>query len=456
MSKKNVLIIISDDWSPIAGCYEDPVIQTPRIDEFARSGVVFEQAFCTAPTCAVSRACLLTGVHSHTHGQYGHSHAYHGFRTHEWIPSIPKLLKDAGYTTGLIGKEHFGPAHVYPFDYKPPVDHRSATDTARKTKAFLDTWKDEPFFLMVASTLPHRTKDDTFHTGIEHEGTPDVQYDPDTVPVPGFLPDNEATRQDLADYYNAISRMDQQYGAVLDALEASGRAKDTLVFMMSDHGMPFPGAKASSYDSGQHCPLIVRDPGGRGAGQRNHALVNWTDVSASVLDWCGVAYPEGGLSELAGRSFLPILNDDSPTPGEGAWEATFFSHCFHEIINYYPWRVLRERRFKLVHNLAPELPLPIPTDLFRSPTWAAVREGKLQAIGHRSREAMINQPGELLYDLEQDPMETTNLAEDPAYADQLASMRKQLMDFRVKTRDPWTELDFQKGVEGAQPFTSLI
>ena len=88
-AQRNVLFLIADDWSRIAGCYGNSVVRTPRIDAFAREGAIFDQAFCTSPSCAVSRACILTGYHSHTHGQYGHCHGIHGFSTH---PILPRRL----------------------------------------------------------------------------------------------------------------------------------------------------------------------------------------------------------------------------------------------------------------------------------------------------------------------------------------------------------------------------
>ena len=86
---------------------------------------------------------------------------------------------------------------------------------------------------------------------------PDVNYDPEKIPLPPYLPDVPDARKDLADYYRAVSRLDVGIGLLLKELEASGRAEETLVFITSDHGMPFPGAKASSFDSGHHCPLLI-------------------------------------------------------------------------------------------------------------------------------------------------------------------------------------------------------
>ncbi|NKB71732.1 MAG: sulfatase-like hydrolase/transferase [Candidatus Latescibacteria bacterium] len=134
---RNVLFLIADDWSRIAGCYGHTAIRTPRIDQFAAAGVVFDQAFCTSPSCAVSRACILTGHHSHSHGQYGHCHGIHGFRTHAHMSSTPQALQAAGYATACIGKKHVEPASVYPFDFEPRVNPRSGVELAAAARQFL-------------------------------------------------------------------------------------------------------------------------------------------------------------------------------------------------------------------------------------------------------------------------------------------------------------------------------
>ena len=110
-SYKNVMFVIADDWSRIAKCYGNDVIRTPNIDAFAERGVVFDHAFCTSPSCAVSRACILTGQHSHTHGQYGHCHGIHGFRTHEYMQSVPKIPESTRIRYGMYRKEACRPRH---------------------------------------------------------------------------------------------------------------------------------------------------------------------------------------------------------------------------------------------------------------------------------------------------------------------------------------------------------
>ena len=448
---RNVLFIIADDWSPLARCYGNDVIRTPHIDALAERGVVFDYAFCTSPSCAVSRACIMTGHHSHTHGQYGHCHGIHGFRTHPFIPSLPGILRSRGYATACIGKKHVEPPSVYPFEYEPQVDARSPDDMAAKVTRFLGDNRHRPFYLHVGSAYPHRAGAG-FGNERTHHGIEPAPYAPGEVVVPPFLPDLPEVRADLAEYYESVSRYDQVVGAVVAALEASGRAADTLVFVTTDHAMPFPGAKASGYDSGHRCPLIVCHPGQRKRGMRSRALMNWTDFCPTILQWCGAPLPEQDVP-LPGRSLLPILEDDGPHPGGGAWEETFFSHNFHEVTNYYPYRALRGRRYKYLRNLAHRLETPLPSDLFRSRTWTAVREQGITMLGNRPRAGFEHQDREALFDMETDPTEAHNLIDRPELAGVAAAMRTRLLEFRAATRDPWLEVSFQEGeVAQFKPF----
>ena len=441
--RRSVLFVIADDWSRLARCYGNEVIRTPHIDALAERGTVFDYAFCTSPSCAVSRACILTGQHSHTHGQYGHCHGIHGFRTHEYMQSTPAVLQAHGYATGCIGKKHVEPASVYPFAYEPGVDARSPDGMASKVTEFLSEHAEQPFYLHVGSEYPHRAGRG-FGNERMHAGITPTPYDPEEVIVPGFLPDVPRVRRDLAEYYESVSRYDQVVGAVVAALEASGRAEETLIFVTTDHAMPFPGAKASSFDSGHRCPLIICHPEQRRRGIHSQALMNWVDFCPTILEWCGVESPRGNVA-LPGRSLLPILEDDAPRPGGGAWEETFFSHCFHEVTNYYPYRALRGRRYKYVRNLAHQLETPLPSDLFRSLTWTAVREEDLEMLGRRPRAGFLRQDREALFDMESDPDETRNLIAEPALAEAAAEMRAKVVAFRQATRDPWLEVSFQEG-----------
>lgn len=437
-----VLLIIADDWSPIAGCYGDRVVQTPRIDDLARRAAVFDHAFCTTASCAASRANLLTGLYAHTHGQYGHCHGIHGFRTHEWVRSLPAVLRDAGIRSGCVGKQHFAPLSVYPFAHFDPAETHEGTLSARRlaqgVEQFLRDCGRQPFYLHVAPTYPHRYGRGW---GLQHHAKefPAFTYDAAAMAVPDFLPDLPEVRQDLAGYYAAVSRYDHCVGAVLDALRRSGRADDTLVIVTSDHGMPFPGAKASSFDSGHRCPLLVSGPGQRQTA-RCPALVNWCDLMPTILEALGVAR-ERWPQALPGRSLVSLLGNGNPT----GFDHAFFSHCLHEVTNYYPYRVIRTGRYKFVQHLASELPEPIPQDLFRSPTWSAIRRQRLDMMGRRPTARFLHRDREELLDVVADPAESRNLIGDPALRATADELRRRLMDFRAATRDPWLEDDFQRG-----------
>lgn len=437
---RNVMIVIADDWSPLAGCYGSPVIRTPNVDALAAQGTVFDRAFCTSPSCAVSRANLLSGYYSHQHGQFGHCHGIHGFRTHEHIVTVPQVLAKAGVKTGLIGKAHIAPQSVYPFDFETFSHPQSHVQMCGEMHNFFDQIGDAPFFLHVASTYPHRTFDH-YRKGddLAHEFE-DYHYSPDEVIVPDFLPDNADTRRDLADYYIAVSRYDQLVGRVVEQLRALGRDKDTLILVTTDHAMPFPGAKASSFDSGHRCPFIAVKPGAQRAGIHSQALINWSNIAPTIYDWCGVP-PEVVPDNLPEQSIVDILEDEDPV----GWDETFFSHNFHEVTNYYPYRVLRGRRYKYVRNLAHQLPMPLPSDIFRSLTWQSVLRDDVKMMGKRPTDRTLHHDREELFDMDNDPTESTNLIDDPNLQDIAGQMRQKVIDFRRATEDPWLEVSFQEG-----------
>ena len=161
-------------------------------------------------------------------------------------------------------------------------------------------------------------------------------------------------------------------------------------------------------------------------------------------------HPDGS-DALPGQSLLSILGDDSPHPGDGAWEETYFSHCFLEVTNYYPYRVLRGRRYKYVRNLAYQLDTPLPSDLFRSISWTAVRDDNIEMLGQRPREGFLHQDREALFDIQNDPSESKNLIGNAELADTVSEMRRKVMNFRNRTKAPWLEQSFQEGEPGAEP-----
>lgn len=429
---RSVLLLIADDLSRDLGYYGNPVIQTPNIDALAKRGTRFENAFATVASCSPSRSVLLTGQYNHTNGQYGLAHAEHNFQELTRTRGLPALLMSAGYRSGIIGKEHVLPRSVYPWDYvdtQVPAGARDVAALADRAKAFMQQSKDQPFLLVIGYTDPHRAAKG-FANDRAYPSVKSISYDPAKVRVPFFLPDQPEVRADLADYYQSISRLDQGIGLMLDALKDSGREQETLVIFLSDNGMPFPGAKTTLYDPGVHLPLIISSPTQKQRGLVSNALVSWIDITPTVLDWTGTK----PLAALPGRSLLPILEDANPA----GWDKVYLSHTFHEVTMYYPVRGVRTRQYKYLWNLAHELPFVPASDLYNSPTYQGILKRGDGRLGERSFLEYIKRPKEELYDLEKDPKELKNLASDPAYADLLVELRKDVWKFQINTNDPWT------------------
>jgi N-sulfoglucosamine sulfohydrolase len=431
---KNVVLLIADDLGMEVGCYGDPAARTPHIDALAKTGTRFTNGFASVSSCSSSRACILTGLPTHANGQYGLAHATHDFYSFRSVRGLPALLKPAGYRSGVIAKLHVQPKETYPFDAELPGNGRNPVQIAAQARKFVADCGDRPFFLLVGFTDPHRAAKGFANDGKYPADVPAIKFDPKSLPLPYFLPDRPEVRAELAEYYQSVARLDDGVGRVLKVLEEAGKLDDTLVIFVSDNGIPFPGGKTTLYDSGIHLPLIVRKPGQKAA-VVNQAMVSWTDLAPTILDWCGVKPPPAGKKSIAmaGRSFLPILEETDPK----GWDVVFASHQFHEVTMYYPMRMVRTRQFKYIQNLAHPLEYPFASDLWGSDMWQGVLKRGDRMMGQRAVKAFLHRPKEELYDLAADPNELKNLAADPAHSRTLATLRTQLAAWRDQTNDPW-------------------
>lgn len=431
---RNVLLLIADDHGLDMPSYGNPNIQTPHLERLASSGIRFSNAYCTTPSCSASRSNIMTGLMNHRNGQFGHTHDYHHFNTFNWVRSLPRLLKEHGYATGIVGKFHVSPASIYPFDYdKSRVSGRNVTLLAEKAAEFFTQNSETPFYLHVGFSDPHRSKNG-FSNDKHGSAIEPTVYRPEDVTVPSFLPDRPEVRRELAEYCQAVSRMDQGVGLILQALKASGHEDDTLVVYISDNGIAFPGAKTNLYDPGIRLPMLIRSPESTRPGSVNNAMVSFTDLVPTVLEWTGASPPD---YPLHGRSFLPVLDEENAT----GWDHVFFSHTFHEITMYYPSRGVRTRKYKYINNLAHGLPFPYASDLFASETWQGVLKRKDRMYGPRRVEDYMHRAPEELYDLERDPDEVKNLAGKRSHRIVLEKLRELTLSERKRTEDPWLILN---------------
>lgn len=426
---ENVLLVIADDLGLTLGCYGDKIARTPTLDAFAKKATTFTRAYSTVASCSPSRSAIYSGLYTHQNGMYGLHHAPHSAQSHSWVVSLPNLLRAAGYWTGIIGKIHVGPKTAYDWEFESAkVNARDPASLAKSVKEFLGRREKRPFFLTVGLSDPHRAGvgfgNEAFAKNVD-----EIKVDPATIVVPYHLPDNDAVRKDLAEYYQSVARMDRAFGKILEALQESGELANTLIVFISDNGIPFPGAKTTLYGAGIHLPMLIACPGHKG-GHTNQGLVSFIDLAPTILDWTGAKAPKYALP---GKSILPILDEQNPK----GWDAVYGSHQRHEITMDYPMRSLTTPRYKLIVNLDHKKDFPFASDLWGSPSWQSVRAGKLTMLGQRSVASYLQRPHEELFDLSQDPNELKNLAADPAFAETLSDLRRRLCQWQSATNDPW-------------------
>lgn len=438
-SRPNIILFVADDHGTDAlGCYGNPVIETPNLDKLSAEGVRFTNAYCTSASCAASRSVILTGMYGHATGSYGHVHDYHHFSTYDHVASLPVLLEAAGYLTARIGKYHVAPEAVYRFEEILEADPRNTVEMAEKCKDVLVS--DQPFFLYFCTDDPHRGApfkpeqwDQPNNFGNKAEGYAGVetkQYDPADVIVPDFLPDTKESREELAQYYQSVSRIDQGFGKLMAMLEASGKSENTIVIYISDNGIAFPGAKTTLYEPGIKLPCIVKDPSIASKGRTNSAMISWVDLSPTILDMAEVDYSS---TPFHGRSFKGILEQEEPV----GWDEVNASHIFHEITMYYPMRVHRSGNHKLIWNIAWRFEYPFASDLWAASTWQGIYRNEGEYFGKRKVQDYLFRPEFELYDLSADPNESNNLALEEEHQALLDSMKEKMKAFQKKTADPW-------------------
>ena len=425
-SRPNIVIIVSDDQGKLdLGCYGNKFCTTPNLDALASEGMRMKGAFTPTAICTPSRSALLTGLYPHRSGAYGFRSIDPGVQT------LPELISRAGYRTGIIGKVHVSPLEQFPFDVMVGVeDLGSGRDVDRyavEVQRFLEDSKGEPFLLMICYADPHRP----FPTkGMKKGPSAEVAdpHDSRNILVPPFLLDTPETRTEIAQYYDAIRRMDRGVGLVNRAIRETGNEKNTIVFFTSDNGMPFPFAKTTLYDAGINMPFLVRWPGVVKEGTVTGAMISFVDILPTCLDIAGAPIP----GTIDGRSFLPVIQGKQ----KAFHEAIFASHTDHAVKPRVPSRAIRTRDHKYIYNLRPDL--EFRNNAMNSPTWSSwLEKAKTDPeVASRVR-LLVSRPKEELYDLKADPYELTNLATDPTCGALLSSLRTRLAEWMKHQRDPF-------------------
>lgn len=442
-AQPNVLLIVSEDNGPEIGCYGDLCAQTPHLDRLASEGIRFERAYVPQAGCSQSRASFLTGLYPHQHGQIGL--ATWGFRLfRKDTANLPRSLKAAGYRTGLIGKLHINPASAFPFDVHQITtanfQRRDLAGYARHAESFINAGE-EPFFLSVNYPDPH----DPWIRQVD--GLPKrPQSAADVKSMPYMGVDSPELREMVADYYNCIARMDSLVGDLLAVLQRSGKAADTIVVYIGDHGADMLRGKRTCYEGGLRIPMLLRWPGSI-VPQIRQELVSTLDLMPTLL----AATQSEPVERLPGRALQPMFQ-----PGEVKWRPYFCGeyHSHGAAANYFPQRCIRDQRYKLIESLLPKTVHPdyentitkLQRDYQRRKSGRVINlhaaiagaAPKVQAAYETARRP----PRYQLFDLQKDPYEFHNLAASAEHEKILERLRRELLKWREETKDPL--LDDQK------------
>ncbi len=455
----NIVLMIADDMAvEDSGAYGHPTIKTPSIDQLAAEGIRFDQAYLTCSSCSPSRSSLITGRYPHATG----AEELHWPLPADQITFV-ELLRNAGYWTGAAGKWHLGEAIKDRYDEvrgsnprgfqlptgepSSPESEKLGFDASGAAQSGCAEWvallqdrpRDQPFFCWLAAVDPHRDY---------RPGTIPEPHSVDEVIVPPYLPDTEATRKDLAAYYDEISRLDHYVGEVLQELDAQGVADDTLVIFMSDNGRPFPRCKTTVYDSGIRTPLIARWPGRIQPGIVTEALVSSVDLAPTFLKIAGI---EPGPS-FQGHDMSAIFAGD-----EGSGRTYVFAeHNWHDYAALK--RAVRTDRYKLIMNYDRQLPLTPPADAVRSPSFNELKRLRDLDQLDPTLTACFQAPRPLLefYDLQHDLHELHNLAGDPEYLEIVNELQDALLEWSQETKDriPITLSPDEFDRESGRPFAN--
>ncbi len=440
-ARPNILFIIFDDWngSTHAGAYGCNWVKTPNFDRVAREGALFHNAFTSNPKCSPCRATILTGRNT---WQLREAVSHNGFFPAEF-ETYPDLLEKAGYVPGLTGKG-WGPGDFKTLAKRTrnpagpsfdelnqdvPASGISRNDYPGNFAAFLKQRdKSKPFCFWMGFHEPHRAYE--LGSGLKAgKKLEDVQ-------VPKYLPDTEIVRQDLLDYSIEVEWGDAQIGRALKTLDDEGIAKDTLVVITSDHGMPFPYVKGQIHEDAFHLPLAMRWPAQIKAGRVIEDFVNVRDLAPTYMELAGLQpHPQ-----MTGKSLAAILRSDKSGMIEGR-DSMLVGKERHDLgrpdDQGYPVRAIRTKDYLYVHNFYPDRwPAGNPETDFGncdpSPTKEVVKAlgGYFYDLSFGKRQA------DELYRLSDDHDCVRNLASDLAYKDILEDLRYRMMGMLKEEQDP--------------------
>ncbi|MCO8121224.1 sulfatase [Stieleria sp. TO1_6] len=408
--RPNILWLTCEDnninW---VGCYGNPHADTPNIDALAAEGFQYMHCYSNAPVCAPQRSTWITGVHALSMGTHPMRSRYP--IPHQTIKYYPDLMKAAGYFVGNDKKTDYNIGGR---------DDQDAWDTNKTDWRQLK--QKQPFFMVINNTKSHESKafGDVNHT----------THRPDDVRLAKYHPDIPDIRKNYAHYHDQMKKMDADIGKALADLEKAGLAENTIVIHNSDHGGVIARSKRFLFNSGTHCPLIIRIPEKfkhlrpGDPGTKVNDLVSFIDMPKTWLDLCGAEQPD----YLQGRVFLG--ENKQPRDYHVSYRGRMDERCDNV-------RAIRDGRFLYIRNYMPYAPwgqhLNYLWQMRATQAWEAYHKaGKTDAVTGRF---FGTKPMEELYDTSVDPDNVNNLIDDPQFTSDVQRLSQALDQWQLEQFD---------------------
>ena len=410
----NILWLVSEDNSPLLGCYGDDFATTPNLDKLAAEGFLYTHAYANAPVCAPARNTIITGVYASSNGNQ-HMRSY--YAKSEVVKTYPEYLRELGYYCSNNSKTDYNSSTIIP---------NNIWDESSRNAHYKNRAEDQPFFAV-------------FNTGISHEScmhksipNSELRHSPEEVFIPPHHPATPEMKHDWAQYYDKVEDMDTQIGKWLKELDDAGLSENTIVFYYGDHGGVIARSKRFVYETGTRVPFIVRIPEKykylfpeKEVGSKVNRLISFVDLFPTLLSITGIEIPK----YLQGNAFLGKQKTADPE----------YAYMFRGRMDerYDMCRAVRDQKYRYIRNYMPYRIYGQHINyLWQAPSVGSWEQEYLNGNCNKTQSIFWEpKPVEELYDTENDPWEVNNLAENPDYKEVLERMRAANKSWVIKIKD---------------------
>ncbi len=424
----NILWVTIEDTSPqFIGCYGNADAKTPAIDQLAKDGVRFTNAFSTGTVCSPSRSCIITGVKTYKTGTGNHRSEY---PLPNSIKGFPYYLKQAGYYTSNNRKTDYNIANAGEFI-------KEAWDESSGNAGWWNREPGQPFFAVFNFVDSHQSRTMTFPFSWYQEKVLDQLDEDEQVgdlefEMPPFYRDSPAMRKQVARVYNSLKLTDNKIDQLLDRLEQDHLRDSTIIFFYADHGEGIPRGKTNGINLGYRVPFVIwfpemykhLSPWGTG-GVVSSELVDFEDLAPTLISLAGGEIP----NHLDGRI---LMGEHRSKPADHLVLSADRSDNGIDLV-----RTVTDGKYVYSRNFMPFMPEVryiryMEIGEIKQQMRKDLAEDKLNVL---QKSLFLERPAEYLYNVEDDPWETKNLVNDPGSKEILEKMRTQLQEEILEARD---------------------